>query len=295
VDDGSIDATPRIVASLAATEPRLELRSALPLPEGWSGKVNALATGFEHVSSEWVLLTDADTRHAPDLLSRAHAAVAEHRLDALSLAGTQEALGFGENLLTPPVYALLDWQLGDWAPHARGEGPSAIANGQYFLVRVAALRALGGFGAIAGQLLDDVALARALRSGGFRVGFRRAGDALRIRMYRGMRDTFGGWRRNLALLFGERPRVLLSILALAGLTSIALAALLLDGSSGPLALGWTGGVAASALARRSSGNDPLFGLFFPLDLFALAWVLALGAGDRRRGRLTPWRGRDLSA
>jgi glycosyltransferase involved in cell wall biosynthesis len=200
VDDGSTDATPRLLAGLAA-EPRLVVVAARPLPPGWSGKVNALATAFADVETDWVLFTDADTRHAPDLLARAHAAIAEHRLDALSLAGREEALGAGENLITPPVYALLDLLLGDWAPHARGEGRPPVANGQYFLIRASALRAIGGLDAIAGRLLDDVALAQALTASGFRVGFRRAGAALRVRMYRGGRASIAGWRRNLALIF----------------------------------------------------------------------------------------------
>ena len=82
---------------------------------GGSGKVNALASGFQGVATPWALLTDADTRHQPELLARAHAAAAEHRLDALSLSGRQLTAGLGESLLTPAAYALLDRMLGTWA------------------------------------------------------------------------------------------------------------------------------------------------------------------------------------
>ena len=185
VDDGSTDRTAAILARIARDEPRVTALAARPPAPGWGGKVNALATGFAGVSTPWILLTDADTRHQPDLLARAHAAAAEHRLDALSLSGRQLTVGLGESLLTPAAYALLDLMLGDWRPFARGEGPTAIANGQYFLLKSSALRAIGGFAAISGDPLDDVALAGALRAGGFRVGFRRAGAALKVRMYEG--------------------------------------------------------------------------------------------------------------
>jgi glycosyltransferase involved in cell wall biosynthesis len=294
VDDGSLDATPRILAELEATERRLDVVAAGPLRPGMSGKVNALATGFERLSTPWVLLTDADTRHAPGLLARAHAAAAEQRLDALSLAGTEEARGLGENLLTPPVYALLDLLLGDWSPQARGEGRDAVANGQYFLVRAEALRAIGGFAAIAGAQLDDVALARALRAGGFRTGFRRAGGALAVRMYRGFGESVRGWRRNLALLFGERPGLVFAVFALAAATMGVLATLLGSGAAVPLVVGWAGGALASALIRGSAGNNSLFGLLFPLDIFALALTLLLAYFDRQRGKLQPWRGRSAS-
>ena len=295
VDDGSTDATPRLLAALAAGEPRLEVVAGEPLRPGLSGKVNALRTGSDGVASEWLLLTDADTRHAPDLLARAHAAAAAHALDALSLAGVEEARGVGENLLTPPGYALLDLALGDWGPHARGEGRDAVANGQYFLVRSAALAAAGGFEALAGQPLDDVALARRLRGAGFRTGFRRAGGALRVRMYRGGRETFRGWRRNLALLFGESPAIVAAAVALAAAAMGTLAGLAIAGAALPLAAAWLAGVVSSAAIRSSAGNAALAGLLFPLDLAALAASLALGRRDRRRGRIAGWKGRELAA
>ncbi len=176
--------------------------------------MNALATGFDGVATPWILLTDADTRHQPDLLARAHAAAVEHRLDALSLSGRQLTVGLGESLLTPAAYALLDLMLGDWRPFARGEGPTPIANGQYFLLKSGALRTIGGFAAISGDPLDDVALAGALRAGGFRVGFRRAGAALQVRMYEGTRASFRGWRRNFALFVAARPAAALAAIAL---------------------------------------------------------------------------------
>ena len=188
IDDGSTDRTPEILAGLAGREPRLTALRARPLAAGWGGKVNALASGFDGVSTAWILLTDADTRHQPELLARAHAAAAEHRLDALSLSGRQTTAGLGEALLTPAAYALLDLLLGDWRPYARGEGPTPIANGQYFLVKTEALRTIGGFAAIAENPLDDVALATRLDGGRLQGGgFLRASDALQVSMYRGAR------------------------------------------------------------------------------------------------------------
>lgn len=293
VDDGSTDATPRILDAIASGEPRLEVMRGEPLRPGLSGKVNALRTGFGGIASDWVLLTDADTRHAPDLLARAHAAAAREKLDALSLAGQEDAFGIGEGLLTPPAYALLDLLLGDWAPYARGEGEAAVANGQYFLVRSDALRAIGGFEALAGDPMDDVALARALRGVGFRVGFRRAGAALRVRMYRGGRASFHGWRRLFALLFGHAPGVVVAVAIAAAATASILVALAAARALPLFALAWGGGVVASAAIRRSSGNPAVPGFLFPLDALALAAVVVTGWADRRRGRLAAWRGRAL--
>ena len=293
VDDGSTDRTPAILADLAAREPRLEALAARPLAAGWSGKVNALATGFAGVTTPWILLTDADTRHRPELLARAHAAAAEYRLDAISLSGRQATAGLGESLLTPAAYALLDRMLGDWRPYARGEGPTPIANGQYFLVKTEVLRTIGGFAAIAGNALDDVALANKLHAGGFKVGFRRAADALTVRMYKGAQATFRGWRRNFALFVAARPAAALAAIALPLATLAMLVAAIARRDVPALAACWVGGATASAATRKSSGNNPLTGAFFPLDVLLLAATLALALVDRARGRATPWRGRDI--
>jgi cellulose synthase/poly-beta-1,6-N-acetylglucosamine synthase-like glycosyltransferase len=294
IDDGSTDRTPEILAGLAAREPRVTALRARPLAAGWGGKVNALATGLEGVTTPWILLTDADTRHQPELLARAHAAAADHRLDALSLSGRQVTAGLGESLLTPAAYALLDLLLGDWRPYARGDGPTPIANGQYFLLKADALRAIGGFASIADNPLDDVALAARLNAGGFKVGFLRAGEALQVRMYRGARATWRGWRRNFALFVAARPAASLVAVTLPIATAVTMILAFVGQAPAALSICWLGGVVTSATTRRGSGNNPFTAAFFPLDVLLLAATLVLARIDRARGRAAPWRGREIT-
>ncbi len=293
IDDHSSDRTAQVLQSVAVRSRRLELRSAPDLPPGWGGKVHALSVGARGAEEPWLLSTDADTRHEPDLLARAHAAAAEHALDALSLAGRQETRGLVEGLLTPAVFVLLDALLGAWRPHGRGQARSPIVNGQYLLVRRAALEAIGGFAAIAGKPLDDVELARALRAGGWRVGFRRAGSALRIRMYRGASAALSGWRRNLALFVA--PRAPVSAVALFLLLAPPLLAAVALVRSAPFAaaLVWAGGAVGSALGRGRRGR-PLLSLLYPADSLLLGFTLLAAVVDRARGRLRPWRGRPIA-
>ena len=203
VDDGSRDRTAELAKAVASRTDRIEVLAAGPLPEGWRGKLHALAVGMAGRAEPWLLFTDADTRHAPPLLARAHAAAADHDLDLVSVAGRQETRGLGEALVTPTVFAVLDALLGDWAEAARGAGP-AVANGQFMLIRRRALEESRGLEAVRGAILDDIALAAHLRRHGARTGFWRAGDLLRVRMYEGLAATWRGWRRNLAGIFAGR-------------------------------------------------------------------------------------------
>ena len=83
--------------------------------------------------------------------------------------------------------------------------PVAAANGQYLLITREAYEAVGGHAAVRHTLLEDVALARAVKASGRKLRFRFGGDAVRTRMYRTWRDLRDGWTKNLALLF---PRTL---------------------------------------------------------------------------------------
>jgi glycosyltransferase involved in cell wall biosynthesis len=311
IDDGSRDATRSIAADRAAAEPRLTVLDAGPPPPGWGGKVHALHRGYEHLRSAaagppgWVLSTDADTRHHPRLLARALAAAAEHRLDAVSVAGHQEVRGLAENLLTPPVFALLDALLGDWAPVARGDGPP-VANGQFLLMREPALARAGGFAAVRGVAIDDLGLVMALRRAGGRTGFFRAPDLLRVRMYRGASKVYRGWRRNLGGLFGGQPRltaVVTAFLLLPFLLLIGSVRLAMNGRTptdrrrGTAAAGvlWASGAAASARLRASGGHHPAWGFLYPLDALVLGVTLLQGVRDWRRGSLLAWKGRGVTA
>jgi len=291
IDDGSTDGTAALVERRAAGEPRLALLAAGPLPAGWRGKVHALAVGAQGAETPWLLLTDADARHAPDLLARTHAAAASRRLDAVSLAGVQEVRGPGENLLIPAVFALLDALLGDWEAAAESSGPP-VANGQFLLVRREALESSGGFESVRGESLDDVAIVSRLRAHGFRTGFLRSAG-LRIRMYRGWREAAQGWRRNLGGFLGFRLRTVAAALAVLLLPPLALFAAVAGGRWVEAFLLWTAGAAASMLLRAGSRHAPIYGLLYPLDALLLAAVLLLGTLDRRKGRLASWKGREI--
>ncbi|HSM49909.1 MAG TPA: glycosyltransferase family A protein [Thermoanaerobaculia bacterium] len=295
VDDDSRDATAARVAELAAgAGGRLELLAAGPLSKGWVGKVHALARGCAGADTEWLLFTDADTRHHPELLARAHAAAAAEGLDLVSVAGWQRAAGMGAGLLTPAVFALLDADLGDWEPHARGEGTPPVANGQFLLLRRTALDDAGGLAALAGAPeIDDVALARRVSAAGGRVGFFRALDLLEVEMYRGFRAAWQGWRRNLALLYGQRPHALLGAAAAAALPGFLLAFLLAAGEPGAALLLWAMAAIASAAIRLPARFPLAPALLAPLEGILFASLLLTALADHRRGRLAPWRGRVL--
>jgi glycosyltransferase involved in cell wall biosynthesis len=211
VDDHSTDRTREIAQSFP--EEKVHVIEAPPLPAGWTGKNNAVTTGARQARGQWLLFTDADTVHLPRSLARAVAEAQENHADLLSYSPEQIAVTFWEMATLPVVFAELARQYPPSVVSDPGS-PVAAANGQFILVRREAYEAVGGHAAIAGDILEDVALARAVKRSGRKIRFRYAPDAVRTRMYRNYLELRDGWTKNLVLLFPRPGRLAAKTLAL---------------------------------------------------------------------------------
>jgi glycosyltransferase involved in cell wall biosynthesis len=210
VDDASNDHTAEIARSFA----EVIVISAPPLPDNWTGKNNAMSASAKiaHSKAKWLLFTDADTVHKPGSLARAVAEAEQHGAALLSYSPEQEVRTLWERAVMPVIFA----ELAATYPPAKvndASSPIAAANGQYLMISREAYDAVGGHTKIAGDLLEDVAMARLVKSSGRRIFFRYAGDAVRTRMYRSWPQMKEGWTKNLALLFKYPVRRALVLLA----------------------------------------------------------------------------------
>jgi glycosyltransferase involved in cell wall biosynthesis len=209
VNDHSTDRT----AEIARSFPRVRVIEAGKLPAGWTGKNNAVFCGVGEALGEWLLFTDADTVHVPGALARALAEARENKAEMLSYSPEQIAVTFWEMAILPSVFAELARQ---YPPSKVSDpaSPIAAANGQYILIRRAAYEAIGGHAAVAGEILEDVALAKRVKAAGHKIRFRYAADAVRTRMYRNLAQLREGWTKNLSLLFPSPGFLALKLLLL---------------------------------------------------------------------------------
>ncbi|MDR3764735.1 MAG: glycosyltransferase family 2 protein [Acidobacteriota bacterium] len=317
VDDGSTDRTRQIAESftrvrqcpfIGANADLLDVHvlDAPPLPEGWSGKVNALVAGEKAAQGQWILFTDADTEHLEDSLAAAVAEAGAHNADLLSYSPEQLLTGIRQQLLMPLIFGELAFQ---YSPRRVSDPamPDAAANGQYILVRAAAHRKLGGFAAVSGELLEDVALARRYKSAGRRIYFRLGRGRVRTRMYSTWEALRAGWTKNLALLFpATRPlaqKRIVEFLRLIGSLLFSLFWTALAVVRGVGSIDFLMGFALAMLWLYTASNFALFYLrvsraHFPflvsvLSLFGLPWFAGLlrqSAAAHEQGTVE-WRGR----
>jgi hopene-associated glycosyltransferase HpnB len=200
VDDGSTDGTAERAASAGAgaanaaegagagADAGLTILSGAPKPPGWSGKLWALSQGIAASASPVILLADADIVHDPRHLSALMARLVSPRVDAVSEMVRLNCESLAERALVP-AFVYFFQTLYPFASVNDPLSPVAAAAGGTILLRREALARIGGIAAIKGTLIDDVALATALkRSGAIFLGH--SGLATSIRPYPKFADIF---------------------------------------------------------------------------------------------------------
>lgn len=198
VDDESTDQTRAIAGSF----PGVTVLQPLPLSPGWTGKTNAAWTAAQKSQGKWLLFTDADTEHQPESLLRAIHEAERYEVGLLSYSPKQIVMGFWQRAVMPLIFS----ELAIAYPPKKvndPQSPVAVANGQFLLFRKAAYFEIGGHQAVAGEVLEDVALASLIKRKKLGLHFRYAEDALTAHMYRTFGAMIEGWTKNLAILFSS--------------------------------------------------------------------------------------------
>ena len=292
VDDRSSDDTAEVARRSAPESLALEVCRGAPLAEGWTGKLWALEQGRQRIETPLTLLLDADIALGPRMI---RALLGKRESSGAALVSVMAALrmeGSWEKLLLPAFvffFRLL-------YPFHLANGPGrlvAAAAGGCVLVETAALARIGGFGAIRGALIDDCALARAIKEAGHRTWIGVSRGAVSHRAYPALGDVWRMVARTAYTQLRYSPALLLLCTLLMALAFWAP----LAGLAGPLPAriaGAAGLVAMSACYlptvryyRLAPGwvlAMPLIGTLF----LAMTWHSALRAWG---GRRSEWKGR----
>jgi hopene-associated glycosyltransferase HpnB len=299
VDDGSADGTGTIARSLVPrpTGPRLTVLTGAPRPPGWSGKLWAVAQGVaEARGADLVLLTDADIQHQPGHLGALVAHQHETGCDLVSEIVALRCQSLAERALVPAfVFFFQLLYPFYWVNDSRRR--TAAAAGGTILLRPDALARIGGIEAVRGKLIDDVALAAAVKQGG-RIWLGHSALACSVRPYPGFADIWRMVARTAYVQLGFSPLLLLgTTLAMALVWLLPPAAVLFSHGTAR----WLGLVAWAMLSasylptlhryRRTYLWAPLLPL---IAAFYMAATLG-SALNHYRGRGVAWKGRAYQA
>jgi hopene-associated glycosyltransferase HpnB len=230
VDDHSSDGTAAVAAEAGAS-----VIHAGPLPPGWSGKLWAISEGLRHAASlapDYLLFTDADIVHAPGNIAELVARAESQKLDLVSLMVKLRCSSFAETLLIP-AFVFFFFMLYPPAWVSQRDRRTAAAAGGCILIRPSALEAIGGLAAIRDAIIDDCALARAVKRTGGAIWLGVTNETISIRDY----NTFAEIRAMISrTAFAQlRHSVLLLLGTILGMAIVYLAPPLLLFTRNPLA------------------------------------------------------------
>ncbi len=185
VDDHSSDRTATVAAEAGA-----EVIPAGPLPPGWSGKLWALSEGLKHarpLAPDYFLFTDADIVHAPANVAELVARAETDGLDLVSLMVKLRCRSLPETLLIP-AFVFFFFMLSPPAWVADRDRKTAAAAGGCILIRPSALDRIGGIASIRDAIIDDCALARAVKKTGGNIWLGLTQDTVSVRDYTTFRE-----------------------------------------------------------------------------------------------------------
>jgi hopene-associated glycosyltransferase HpnB len=301
VDDHSTDGTAVVAREAAASSgmpDRLVIVEGIQLPPGWTGKLWAveqgrLAAEARFPDAEFVLLTDADIEHhatnVAELVARAEA----QRLDLTSLMVKLHCHSAAERWLIP-AFVFFFAMLYPFAWSADPRRRSAGAAGGCMLLRRSVLERIGGLAAIKGALIDDCALAAAIKGTGGRLWLGLTQETHSLRDYPALGDIWRMVARTAFTQLRYSPLLLLGTMLGMALTYVAPPALLFAGdglAAGLAGTTWLAMALAYAPMLRFYGLSPARGLLLPA--IALVYLGATLDSARRHwlGRGGEWKGR----
>jgi len=276
---------------------RVEVLAADPLPPGWSGKLWALECGRLRLGTPWVLLLDADIELRPGVLGALQAKARDRDLALVSLMATLDQRGFWAGLLTP-AFVYFFKLLYPFRLVNRLRYPLAGAAGGCMLLRTEALEDIGRFAAVHDALIDDCALAAAVKRRGHPIWLGLSRAVVSRRSTPRLADLWSMVSRTAYVQLGRSP-ALLGLCTAAMLLVFAvppLAALAGAGVARLLGLAGWAAMAASFMpvlgyygrSRATGALLPFIGLLY----LAMTWHSAV---RHWQGQGAVWKGRAYGA
>jgi chlorobactene glucosyltransferase len=312
LDDESTDGTSEILDSLTQQYPELlTVMSGKPKPDDWLGKSWACHQLSRQALGDILIFIDADTWLEPEAMRKVVRTMGSDIVDFITLWPQQKFGTFWEKIVIPLIYfALLTllptryvYQSPKWLPPFLKQkiGPLfAAANGQFMAFKKNAYEGIGGHQSVKKEVVEDVALAKNIKRGGFRMKMYHGRNAVSCRMYESKKELWQGFRKNFFAGFGFNPVLFIGMGLLHIITFIipilSFPLLLLWGSTKLISLTFTA-ILLMYLQRftvdRWFGWNLRYGLLHPLGV---GWFQMLGIQvltDYFNGASAQWKERNI--
>lgn len=307
-EDGTAEAAQKAAMKCRRSDDggrRFLVQPVKALPAGWRGKLWALEEARRAAlrlapEASLLWLSDADIAHEPDNLRRLVAVLEQERRDLVSQMVRLSTAGFWEALLIP-AFVYFFALLYPFAWVADPQRRTAAAAGGCVLLRRAALEKAGGFEAIRGALIDDCALARAVKDSGGALRLGHSRKASSLRRYEGLKGLWDMVARSAYTQLRHSPLLLLATLLGIGLIFLWPAVVVLSwplhGDNFSFLVGlitWLIISSSSVSSQTFYNLSPSRAVLLPLVAFLYLSMTLDSAWRHWRGHGAHWKGRTAS-
>ncbi len=299
IDDNSTDGTWNILEEYAAGDNRVRIIKGRPLVEGWKGKPYAMTQLAEKAEGEIFVFLDADIMPATDFLSWTAERMHRHGTDSMSAYARHRANSFKEYIFFPLMYLVNFTFLPFWLIKRLKTPLISHAIGQLMVFRREAYEGLGGFEVVKDKILEDIQMARAVKSAGYKHVFLDARKVLAGNMYESWKHTVAGLKRSIYEYFDKKvyPLAIMSVFITGFLIVPAFLiplSLIFGWTETPWILAGNGGIllgwAITLYDRRLPWYVPLF---YPVQFFYVLILAWKSCYDDKTGHGFDWKDRKV--
>jgi cellulose synthase/poly-beta-1,6-N-acetylglucosamine synthase-like glycosyltransferase len=195
LDDGSSDTTWEKLTAASQKDSRLSIHKGSPLPENWVGKVYACHQLSMLAEEEFLLFLDADVRVSPDLVQET---LYNFKKNTGLVTGfphipLKSILG---HLLIPMQHFLVFFHLPVLLSNLTTWSQASAAHGAFMMFRASAYRSIGGHFSVKNSLVEDIHIARVLKTSGWRVRLVNVTGSVSCHMYNTSKEVWEGFSKN---------------------------------------------------------------------------------------------------
>ncbi len=213
INDRSTDDTGEVMRNLALQDPRIRVVDIKTLPEGWLGKVHALARGEEAATGEWLLFTDADVHHRERSLKKAMTVCLQRTLDFLCVTPSVLTKTLGLRIFVAQFFQNAAISL-DLNKINLPEAEDCMGAGAYNLVRRDLFRRSKGFEWLRMEVIDDIGLAKTMKEAGAKMAVMSGLKEVEIEWYPNLWAFVKGLEKNTFSVFHFSLAALLAFMVL---------------------------------------------------------------------------------
>ena len=269
--------------------PNIKVINGEQLPNGWLGKLWACHQLSQAAKGEILVFLDADVRLTENAISSAIGKMGNWQF--ISPYPKQLSVGVLEKIFQP----LLHWSWLSSVPlrlaQRLGIKSMSVANGQFFIIEADAYKKSGGHDGVKNEVLDDLALSKALLAKGFKGGVAEGSQVSSCTMYQSFNDLVRGYQKSLWSAFGGiAGSIFVCLLLLAtGVVTIIFA---LAGSK-LAATGFLLIYVSRIISSIRSGESAVTAIAHPIAILIFIYISIISWIGKLSGTLT-WRDRVIS-